>query len=45
MKKLYHNAENIFYTYENGKDILPSEGKVKYYDLYEVEIFKISFID
>ena len=45
MKSLFHDAHNINNTYENGMDILPSNGKTKYYDLIEVEVFKISFID
>ena len=45
MKSLLHDALNINNTYENGKDILPSNGKAKYYDLIDVEVFKISFID
>ena len=45
MKSLYHDAININNTYENGANILPSNGKAKYYDLIEVEVYKISFKD
>ena len=44
MKKLYHGATNINNTYENGLNILESDGKDKYYDLSEVEIFNIEII-
>ena len=41
MKKLFHGSKYIHNTYENGFNILQSDGKDKYYDLSEVEIFKI----
>ena len=44
MKKLYYYANSNKDIYENGSEILPNDGGVKYYDLLEVEIFKISFI-
>ena len=43
MKSLYHDAKHINNTYENGSNILPSDGKQVYYDLIEVEVFKIEF--
>ena len=43
MKSLFHDAYRIFNTYENGRNILPSNSKEKYYGLSEVEIFKVSF--
>ena len=44
MKKLYYNANSNKIYYENGSEILTNGGNGKYYDLIEVEIFKISFI-
>ena len=43
MKRLFHDS-NINNTYENGLNILESDGKDKYYDLSEVEIFNIEII-
>ena len=43
MKFLYYDATNINLTYENGSNILPIDGKSKYYNLIEVEVFKIIF--
>ena len=44
MKKIIHYSNDINLYYENGSEILPSKGETKYYDLLEVEVFKISFI-
>jgi len=44
MRKIIHHKE-INNTYEKGNEILPSNNKTKYYDLLEVEVFKISIID
>ncbi len=38
--KLYSNSINSYY--ENGSDILQNNNDTKFYDLIEVEIFKIS---
>ena len=43
MKRLFHDS-NINHTYDNGLNILKSDGKDKYYDLSEVEIFNIEII-
>jgi lysine-N-methylase len=40
MKRIIHDYR-IINTYENGLSILQSNGKSKYYDLSEVEVFKI----
>ena len=40
MKRIIHDYR-IHNTYENGLSILESNGKSKYYDLSEVEVFKI----
>ena len=40
MKRIIHDYR-IHNTYENGLSILQSNGKSKYYDLLEVEVFKI----
>ena len=42
MRKLVHYADTINNYYENGSEILPSNGKKAYYDLLEVEVFKVS---
>ena len=42
MRKLVHCAGGINSYYDNGSDILPSNGKDTYYDLLEVEVFKIN---
>ena len=43
MKKFCHYT-NIEDFYENGSEILPSKRETKYYELLEVEVFKVSFI-
>jgi len=44
MRKIIHNSD-IFYSYEKGTEILPSNNQTKYYDLLETEVFKISIED
>ena len=45
MKKIVHLSNIIDSFYENGSEILPSNGEQKYYDLCELEVFKISILD
>ena len=42
MKKLVHYADNINSSYKNGSEILPSNKQKTYYELLEVEVFKVS---
>ena len=42
MNKIVHYFGTINDIYENASEILPSKEK-KYYDLLEVEIFKLSY--
>ena len=44
MKKVVHYANYINSYYEKGSEILPSNGKQAYYELVEVEVFKVSKI-
>ena len=44
MKKVVHFANQINSFYEKGAEILPSNGKIEYYELLEIEVFKISKI-
>ena len=41
MKKIVHHSYSINNYFENASEILPSNKKAKYYDLLEIEIFKI----
>ena len=45
LKKIKHFGNDINSIYENGKDILPIDGKEKSYILEEMEVFKISTIN
>jgi len=40
-KSIVHYANAINSCYENGSDILPSNNQTKYYDLLEIEVYKI----
>ena len=44
MKKIKHYSNYINDYFENGSEILPSNGQEKFYDLYDVEVFKITII-
>ena len=41
MKKLVLYVNDINFYYENGSDILPSKGEKAYFELSEVEVFKM----
>ena len=41
MKKIWIYPDNINSFYENGKDILPNNGQIQFYDVKETEVFKI----
>ena len=41
MEKIKHYSNYINKYYENGSEILPTNNKEAFYDLFEVEIFKI----
>ena len=42
MKKLVHYAGTINSYYKNGSEILPSNKQKTYYELLEVEVFRVS---
>ena len=42
MKILVHYAGSINSYYKNGSEILPSNKQQTYYELLEVEVFKVS---
>ena len=42
MKKLVHYASTINSYYKDGSEILPSNKQTTYYELLEVEVFKVS---
>jgi len=41
IKSIVHYGGIICNYYENGDEILPSEKKTKYYEIIEVEVFRI----
>ena len=43
MEKIIHYSNDINKDFENGSEILPSDGQDKIYNLLEVEVFQISF--
>jgi hypothetical protein len=45
LKKIAHYSSSINIDFENGSEILPSNGKDQFYDLLEEEIFKITFVN
>jgi len=43
--KYFYRAKNEKSSFENYNDIIPNEGKDRFFDVEEVEVYKIIFYD